>query len=116
MPNKDDFPKQIKLCSIVIDVEVVQEIQHNPEQIGEFIGSVPKIILVNTLSYEMMRHTLWHELIHAIEYFYSAFAFDRQKSKTGNEAYIDTISFGVVNLLADNPQLREMFEETKCED
>lgn len=82
-----------------------------PMEIGDDLGQcradLKEIVLNPNQTPETLFHTLWHELVHAIEETLLLEMTERQ---------VDLVALGIIDLLRSNSQFPELFDHSESTD
>ena len=105
-----DIPSCVKIGILKVQILLMPIIADDTSLYGRFVSTTPKIELCSDVSIEMVKQTLWHELLHVIEYCYSLQELSvKEKDNNQHEEYIDRVAFGIATMLHDNPELLAFF-------
>lgn len=97
------LPEHVELGYRTISVER-RPLLEVGARVGEYMAHADKIVVAEGLSPGEELHTLLHECFHAI--------WDSRGLRDGDdeERIVESFSAGVLELMARNPELRELFE------
>ena len=96
------LPQNLTVGPLVYTVEEIADLRHEGVPIFGEINPTRKVCYITIerdMPMQRKQVTLWHELIHAI-------LNHAQRSDVSDEV-VGVLAFGIVDLLKDNPWLRE---------
>lgn len=116
--NMLPFVKEVKVMNITFTVEFVKEkrvrkalkVKKMDRDLQIYFGCVDfknsEILINKDVNYERQLVTLWHEINHIIVFDYNA---GYEGEPFDEERVVDCFSKGIVQVLRDNPCLRDLY-------
>lgn len=103
--TKQTTSTTFKLFSQEWQIKLGQE-REMPEHLGLCLPDQRKILLHEDQDQDSKKHTLLHELIHAVE---------QKLSLSLTETQVDLMALGLLDLFRNNPELLVVFEDGEWE-
>ena len=96
-------PKRLTIQGKLYRVQVVDKVDED-ENGGEMSKQLQRILLGSFLTFDHMRETFIHEILHAI---------DEEMGLNLDETMINSIGVGLYQVWSDNPKLRAFLAERR---